>query len=112
MKAESWSGRRLAAITDAWSTSRPSTIQQTSSASTKMWSRGADPPSRWRAHTDKSTRHGSQRLAFDIQNSVAEAGQKEATDRGGARVRLADPLPDIAGVCLLVGESGLGKTLF
>jgi HEAT repeat protein len=36
----------------------------------------------------------------------------EATDRGGARVRLADALPGIAGVCLLVGESGLGKTLF
>ncbi|HEX3415354.1 MAG TPA: ATP-binding protein, partial [Stellaceae bacterium] len=36
----------------------------------------------------------------------------EVIDRGGARVRLADALPDIAGVCLLVGESGLGKTLF
>ena len=36
----------------------------------------------------------------------------EAIDRGGDRVRLADALPDIAGVCLLVGKSGLGKTLF
>ena len=36
----------------------------------------------------------------------------EAIDRAGVRVRLADALPGIAGVCLLVGESGLGKTLF
>jgi hypothetical protein len=28
-KAESWSGRRLGAITNAWSNSRPSTIQRT-----------------------------------------------------------------------------------
>ena len=36
----------------------------------------------------------------------------EVLDRGGARLRLADALSRIAGVCLLVGESGLGKTLF
>ena len=36
----------------------------------------------------------------------------QVLDRGGARLRLADALSRIAGVCLLVGESGLGKTLF
>jgi hypothetical protein len=32
--------------------------------------------------------------------------------RTGACMRLADALPKLAGVCLLVGESGLGKTFF
>ena len=36
----------------------------------------------------------------------------EVLDRGDARLRLVEALPGIAGVCLLVGESGLGKTFF
>src|SRR3984893_14084450 len=43
MKTRILSGARLGAITHGWSTSRPSMIRQTSSASTKTWSLDADP---------------------------------------------------------------------
>ncbi len=36
----------------------------------------------------------------------------EVLDRGGIRLLLADAVSRVAGICLLVGELGLGKTLF